>query len=54
LVNPYDLDALASTLEQAIETAPVRGNPRMKALRRSVGGHDVYWWARRCLRALDV
>jgi trehalose 6-phosphate synthase len=54
LVNPYDLDALAATLEKAIETAPVRGNAPMKALRRSVGAHDVYWWARRCLGALDV
>jgi trehalose 6-phosphate synthase len=54
IVNPYDLDGLASTLEEAIETASVRGNEQMKALRRSVGAHDVFWWAERCLGALGL
>jgi trehalose 6-phosphate synthase len=54
LVNPYDLEALARTLADAIETASVKGNKPMKALRRSVGAHDVFWWADRCLRALDL
>lgn len=54
LVNPYDLEALALTLADAIETASVRGNKRMRALRRSVGAHDVFWWAERCLGALDL
>lgn len=54
IVNPYDLDGLASTLEEAIGTASVRGNEQMKALRRSVGAHDVFWWARRCLGALGL
>lgn len=54
IVNPYDLEALARTLADAIETASVRGNRRMRALRRSVGAHDVFWWADRCLGALDL
>jgi trehalose 6-phosphate synthase len=54
LVNPFDLNALASTLEEAIGTASVRGNPQMKALRRSVKRHDVFWWADRCLSALGL
>lgn len=54
LVNPYDLEALAHALSEAIETASVRGNKRMRALRRSVGSHDVFWWAQRCLGALDL
>lgn len=54
LVNPYDLEALARTLSDAIETASVKGNSRMKALRRSVGSHDVFWWAQRCLGALAL
>ncbi|HZD22912.1 MAG TPA: trehalose-6-phosphate synthase [Acidimicrobiia bacterium] len=54
LVNPYDLEALAQSLAEAIETASVRGNKRMKALRRSVGKNDVFWWAQRCLQALDI
>jgi trehalose 6-phosphate synthase len=54
LVNPYDLEALARTLADAIETASVRGNKRMRALRRSVGSHDVFWWADQCLSALGL
>jgi trehalose 6-phosphate synthase len=54
LVNPFDLNALASTLEDAISTASVQGNPQMTALRRSVKRHDVFWWADRCLSALGL
>jgi len=54
VVNPFDVDGLADTLEEAIGTASDPGNPRMKALRRSVASHDVFWWADRCLAALDV
>lgn len=54
LVNPFDLNALASTLNDAIGTASVKGNAPMKALRRSVKRHDVFWWAERCLSALDL
>ena len=54
LVNPYDLEAMARTLADAIETASVRGNKRMRALRRSVGSHDVFWWAEECLGALGL
>jgi trehalose 6-phosphate synthase len=54
IVNPYDLNALADTLSEAIGTASVRGNAQMKALRRSVSRHDVFWWADRCLSALGV
>jgi trehalose 6-phosphate synthase len=54
VVNPFDVDGLADTLEEAILTASDPGNPRMKALRRSVASHDVFWWADRCLAALDV
>lgn len=54
IVNPFDLNALASTLNDAIAAASDEENPQMKALRRSVTRHDVYWWADRCLSALDV
>jgi trehalose 6-phosphate synthase len=54
IVNPYDLNALADTLDVAIGTASVRGNAPMKALRRSVSRHDVFWWADRCLSALGL
>jgi trehalose 6-phosphate synthase len=54
IVNPYDLNALADTLDDAIGTASVKGNAPMKALRRSVSRHDVFWWADRCLSALGL
>ncbi len=54
LVNPYDLDALAETLEEAISSLSVPENERMRALRTSVGAHDVFWWAERCLGALGL
>lgn len=53
IVNPYDLDGLAGTLEQAIEDSKGAG-ARMRALRRSVRSHDVFWWADRCLGALGL
>lgn len=54
VVNPYDLDGLASTLEEAITVSTVQGNKPMKALRRSVSNHDVFWWADQCLGALGL
>ncbi|MGD2061751.1 MAG: trehalose-6-phosphate synthase [Acidimicrobiia bacterium] len=54
LVNPYDLDALADKLEEAIASLAVAENERMRALRTSVGAHDVFWWAERCLGALGL
>ncbi len=52
VVNPHDLDGLAATLEEAISIAPAEASRRMRALRRSVSSHDVFWWAQRCLSAL--
>ena len=52
LVNPYDLDGLASALEEAIAMDHNEQSQRLRALRRSVSDHDVFWWADRCLSAL--
>lgn len=54
IVNPFDLDGLATVLEEAIAASEEPGNPRMRALRRRVASRDVFWWADRCLSALDV
>lgn len=54
LVNPYNLDGLADTLEEAISSISGPENERMRALRTSVGSHDVFWWAERCLGALGL
>lgn len=52
LVNPYDLNGLADTLERAILMAEDEQRKRMRLLRRSVSRHDVFWWAERCLAPL--
>jgi trehalose 6-phosphate synthase len=54
VVNPYDLDALAATLEEAVASESSNDNSRMRALRRSVASRDVFWWAERCLSALGL
>jgi trehalose 6-phosphate synthase len=54
LVNPYDLNGLADTLERAITLDKDEQEARMKSLRRSVGSHDVFWWADRCLAPLGI
>lgn len=54
LVNPYDLDRMADSLETAIAMDHSEQSERMRSLRRSVSEHDVYWWADRCLGALDL
>lgn len=54
LVNPYDLNGLADTLERAITLDGEEQERRMRSLRRSVGSHDVFWWADRCLEPLGI
>ncbi len=54
LVNPYDLNGLADTLERAISTGEGEQKRRMRLLRQSVGRHDVFWWAQRCLAPLGI
>ena len=54
LVNPYDLNGLAGTLEKAISLGEDEQQRRMTSLRRSVGSHDVFWWADRCLKPLGI
>ena len=49
VVNPYDLDGLASTLEEAIALAPEEQASRLTSLRRRVRRADVHAWAARCL-----
>ncbi|MDH4115919.1 MAG: trehalose-6-phosphate synthase [Acidimicrobiia bacterium] len=49
VVNPYDLDGLADTIERAIELGAGEQRDRMRYLRRAVTRWDVYGWAERCL-----
>jgi len=52
LVNPHDINGLADTLERAMAMDDTEQRRRMRALRRTVRGHDVFDWARDFLRTL--
>src|SRR5439155_18077663 len=52
LVNPYDLDGVASALHHALEMAPAERRERMRSLRGRVLAHDVHRWAREFVAAL--
>ncbi len=45
LVNPYDIDGMASTLESAVRLSDRDVTRRMQAMRRVVKRHDVFKWA---------
>jgi trehalose 6-phosphate synthase len=45
MVNPYDVDATADAIYQAIELPDAERRERMNTLRAIVAKTDVYWWA---------
>jgi trehalose 6-phosphate synthase/phosphatase len=52
LVDPADVDGLASAYETALALSPAERRVRMRRLRRCVRRHDVHQWARECLLLL--
>lgn len=52
LINPYDEDATARAIVQALEMPPEEAARRMAAMRRKVETHDVYRWAEEFLAEL--
>lgn len=54
LVNPHDVDQVASTLQAAVEMNPAEIRRRMLSLKRTVKRADVYRWATACLDALGA
>jgi trehalose 6-phosphate synthase/phosphatase len=52
LVDPRDVEGLATAYEAALELSPAERRVRMRRLRRCVQRHDVFQWARECLLAL--
>jgi trehalose 6-phosphate synthase len=54
LVNPYDLDGLALTLERSVELPVDQQRERMRSLRRVVSRWDVHMWAKSCLEAIGA
>ena len=45
IVNPYDAEQLADSIELALEMSPDDRRERMKRMRRIVKEHNVYRWA---------
>jgi trehalose 6-phosphate synthase/phosphatase len=53
LVNPFDVDGLASAMKRAIEMPRQEQRARMRALRERVADNDVYHWTSRFLEELN-
>ncbi len=53
VVNPYDVEATADALHRALEMPPDERRTRMGLLRERVASHDVHWWARTFVAALE-
>lgn len=54
MVNPYDLDSVATTIHDALEMPEAERRDRMAGLREQVRSHDVHRWAREFETALRV
>src|SRR5215469_9954616 len=53
LVNPYDMDAIAASLKQALTMPAQERAARMSALRARVHGNNLDHWSRNFLSALE-
>lgn len=54
LVNPHDLNGVATSLEQAVAMPIEEQRQRMERMRRQVQTHDVFDWAKKCLTDLNA
>jgi trehalose-6-phosphate synthase len=53
IINPYEVDGFAAALRQAIDMPADEARRRMRAMRRTVAGHDVFLWASEILQGLE-
>ena len=53
IINPYEVDGFAAALRQAIDMPVDEARRRMRAMRRTVAGHDVFLWASEILAGLE-
>jgi trehalose 6-phosphate synthase/phosphatase len=51
LINPYDIEGLATTIFKALTLSPDECRKRMKEMRRIVRHRDVFWWVKVVLNA---
>jgi trehalose 6-phosphate synthase/phosphatase len=54
IVNPYDVNAVAESLHNALSMPAGERRARMKALRRRVTEYNVHWWAEAFLDQLGA
>jgi len=52
LVNPYDADSMAETLNRTLNLPPVEARRQMCALRERVRRHTIYDWAKELLASV--
>lgn len=52
VVNPYDVDLVAESIDRAISMSAAERHARMRTLRRRVSADDVFRWATRFLERL--
>jgi trehalose 6-phosphate synthase len=53
IINPYDADAFAGAILQAVDMLPQERRRRMRSMRRIVAGRNVFSWASDILEGLE-
>ena len=53
IINPYDVDDFAAAIMRAIDMSPEERALRMRAMRRTVAGRNVFSWASDILEGLE-
>jgi trehalose 6-phosphate synthase len=53
IINPYDVDGFAAALTRAIDMHPDERRLRIRAMRRTVAGRNVFSWASDILEGLE-
>jgi trehalose 6-phosphate synthase len=52
LVNPYDIDGTADTVQRALQMPLEERQARHQKLLKKIREYDVHWWRREFLNAL--
>jgi trehalose 6-phosphate synthase/phosphatase len=53
IVNPYDIDATADRIHEALKMPARERRERMRALRRRIKQRDITWWANQLLTGIS-
>ena len=53
MINPYNVEGFAAALEDAFEMPAEERRARMRAMRRTVAGRNVFGWASDILEGLE-